>query len=123
MARFRNTLEKRDALHGGKTTPAAQSRIADEFLAAERFSDALDFFERSNDAEGMAKIKRIALERGDTFLLTRLERFNPQLVTMDDWQKAGEVAAQTDRPSMAQYAQKKIAGEKPTPAPGAEPSA
>src|ERR1022692_2188214 len=69
-------IKKRDLLHSEKSSPAALSRVGREFLEKERFSDALDFFEKARDMEAIRGIKEAALNSGDTFLLGRLDRFD-----------------------------------------------
>jgi hypothetical protein len=127
-------LKKRDFLHSEKSPPAALSRIAREFLAAERYSDALDFFEKARDAEGVRQIKALALKHGDSFLLARLERFDRTLVTAADWDTVAKQAEAMGRTSMTEFIKKKfappatptaaaVAGPKPGEAPGEAPLA
>ena len=105
-------LKKRDVLWNPRSTPAQLSALGQEALATEAYSDALDFFERAKDEKGVQEIKKLALKLGDTFLLSRLERFRPALVAKEDWEAAQKTAESTGRMSMAGYAQKKL-----TPAP------
>ncbi|HYG75447.1 MAG TPA: hypothetical protein VEK08_10635 [Planctomycetota bacterium] len=104
-----NYIKKRDLLHSEKSSPAVLSRTAREFLALERYSDALDFFEKANDSEGIAEIKKIALAGGDTFLLARLDRFNAKWVNPEDWQQAASKAEAAGKPSMATFVARKMA--------------
>jgi hypothetical protein len=106
MAIPTNYLKKRDMLHADKADAAALARTGREFLAQERFSDALDFFEKAKDHAAIAEIKKVALDRGDTFLLARFDR---ELVTASDWEVAGRKAGEDGRPSMAAYAARKLA--------------
>lgn len=111
-------LRKRDQLCSERTSPATLSRIGREFLLLERYSDALDFFEKAQDPDNIHEIKRIALEQGDTFLLARLERFDRTLVAREDWDKAAEQAVAKGKSSMAEFVAKKFApppGEPGTP--------
>ena len=73
-------IKKRDLLHSEKTSVEVLSRTGKEFLALERYSDALDFFEKARDIEAIKQIKKIALDSGDTFLLARLDRFDRNLL-------------------------------------------
>ena len=102
-------LKKRDVLWNPRTSPSQLSAYGREFLARESFSDALDFFEKAKDEAGVSEIKKIALEQGDTFLLARLERYKPSLVTEADWQSAEKTAERLGKPSMAEFARKKLA--------------
>ena len=107
-------ITKRDLLHSEKTPPQTLSKTGREFLALERYSDALDFFEKARDVEGVQQIKKIALAGGDTFLLARLDRFDRTLVSREDWNAAAEKAAGSGRSSMAAFVARKFA-----PPPGA----
>jgi hypothetical protein len=127
-------IKKRDILHSEKSSAATLIQIGREFLAGERFSDALDFFEKAKDKEGIAEIKKIALARGDTFLLARLDRFDRELVSTSEWENAARKAAETGRETMAAFAARKLApppvvaakgapSEKTTELPGEAPLA
>lgn len=109
MAAPTHYLKKRDLLHGVKTTPKALVAAGREYLAREAFSDALDFFEKARDAESVMEIKRIALERGDSFLLARVERYDRTLVAESDWERVAVAAEKNGMPSMTAFARKKIA--------------
>jgi hypothetical protein len=96
-------IKRRDLLHSEKSSPATLSATAQDFLAAERYSEALDFFEKARDTEGIKKIKAFALQHGDTFLLARLERFDRTLVAREDWDTAAKAAEAGGRPSAAAF--------------------
>ena len=102
-------LKKRDLLHSERTSPETLSRVGQEFFAQQRYSDALDFFEKARDADNIQKVKRHALEEGDTFLLARLERFDRALVSREDWDKAAEQAIAKGKASMAEFVQRRFA--------------
>jgi len=112
-------LKRREFLHSEKTSPETLSAAGRALLAAERYSDALDFFEKARDTDGIQKIKRIALQRGDTFLLARLDRFDRTLVTKEEWEAAAKTAAAEGKASMAEFVAKKFAP--PPVAPGTTP--
>jgi hypothetical protein len=101
-------IKKRDLLYSEKTSPATLSRTAREFLAIERYSDALDFFEKARDMEGIREIKKFAMDKGDTFLLARLDRFDQKLVSREDWDNAAAKAESTGRHSMAEFVARKF---------------
>ena len=90
-------IKKRDLLHSEKSSPQTLSKTGREFLAMERYSDALDFFEKARDAEGIQEIKKIAMAKGDTFLLARLDRFDRTLVSRSEWDAAAEKAVSAGR--------------------------
>ena len=118
MAIPTNYIKKRDLLYSEKSQPKLLSQIGREFLALERFSDALDFFEKARDSDGVQEIKQIALKIGDTFLLARLERFDRALINKTDWDAAAKKAEEAGRPSMTAFIARKFA-----PPPGAASAA
>lgn len=101
-------IKKRDLLHAERSTPAVLTATAREFMAAERYSDALDFFEKAKDLTGMNDIKQLALRTGDTFLLSRLDRYDRTLVSQDEWKATAALAVEQGRPSMAEFVAKKF---------------
>ena len=63
-----NYIKKRDTLHNDKAQPAALAQIGRDFFAAERYSDALDFFEKAKDARtGCARLKNWRCRLGIRF--------------------------------------------------------
>ena len=102
-------LKKRDLLHSERTAPAVLSRVGNEFFVLQRYSDALDFFEKARDKDSIQKIKGHALAEGDTFLLARLERFDRSLVSREDWDQAAAQALAKGKASMAEFVQRRFA--------------
>jgi len=111
-------IKKRDLLHSEKSAQSTLAKTAREFLALQRYSDALDFFEKARDVEGIREIKKIALDQGDTFLLARLDRFDQKLVSREDWESAAAKAAANGRNSMAAFVARKFAQAGPNAAAG-----
>ena len=102
-------IKKRDLLHSEKSPAAVLSKTGREFLALERYSDALDFFEKARDMEAISEIKKLALQTGDTFLLARLDRFDRKLLKREEWETAANRAVELGKSSMAQYVARKFA--------------
>jgi len=102
-------IKKRDLLHAEKSSAATLAQTGREFLALERYSDALDFFEKARDGAGIAEIKQIALAQGDTFLLARLDRFDRNMISRAEWEAAAQKAEAAGRPSMAEFVARKFA--------------
>ena len=126
MAAPTHYLKKRDLLHGPKVSASVLSAAGREYLSRQAYSDALDFFEKARDREGLEQIKAVALKNGDSFLLARLERFDQTLVTQTDWEQSERAATSRGVESMATCARRKLAppAEEQTvhaPAPGELP--
>ena len=112
-------IKRRDYLHSEKTPPAQLSKAGRELLEAERYSDALDFFEKAGAQDGIQAIKKIALDRGDIFLLARLDRFDRTLVSQAEWEAAARQAEALGKSSMSAYVARKFA---PPPAASGAPA-
>lgn len=119
-------IKKRDLLHSEKSSPQTLSQVGREFLALERYSDALDFFEKAKDLSALAEIKQLAVKKGDTFLLSRLDRYDRTLVSREEWDEASKQALADGRESMAGFVTRKFpppeaSALKPVVLPGAAP--
>jgi len=102
-------ITKRDLLYDPKSTPAKLAAAGRSLFERECYSDALDFFERAKDEAGLKDIKALALKIGDSFLLSRLERYSRKLVTEQDWQAVIEIADKNGLSSMANFARRRLA--------------
>ena len=70
---FPDAITKRDILHGVKKMGEAQrAALGKQMVAADWLSDAVDFLTLA--PEELEKIKNLALEEGNTFLLTKVFR-------------------------------------------------
>ncbi len=124
-----NYIKKRDLLHSEKSSKEMLAKVGREFFALERYSDALDFFEKAKDLNALNEIKQLAVKNGDTFLLSRLDRFDRNLVSRDEWNAAAVKAQETGRESMSNFAVKRLAAadaatnQKSEALPGAVPLA
>lgn len=70
-----NWREKKELLWGDKATDEERRAAAAAFLDAGRLSEALDFFTRVSDREGVEKVLAAAVETGDWFLFKRCRTF------------------------------------------------
>jgi tetratricopeptide (TPR) repeat protein len=77
--------------------PEEANRYGDLFLEAGKFPQAMMFYERSRDPERLARVKRLAVEKGDAFLLHGVTRLAPDLVTPEEWKAAGDRAFQAGK--------------------------
>lgn len=65
-------LKKRRLLNDPELRPEVCKEYAEKFLALGWWQDALEFFQKAGDAQGLEQIKSHCLETGDAFLLGRL---------------------------------------------------
>ncbi|HTL52097.1 MAG TPA: hypothetical protein VL860_05955 [Planctomycetota bacterium] len=101
-------IRKRDILWNEKNQREALVAHAEEFFRNQQYSDALDFFERAVHQEGLERIKKLAIESGQGFLLNRLTRYNPESVTKADWEALKVRALALGFEAYAMMAERKI---------------
>jgi hypothetical protein len=88
-----NCLKTRRLLNEKELSPALCRQYAEAFLVLGWLDDALDFFQKANDAAGLERIKAHCLETGDAFLLGRLRgEAVPEL-----WRVVGEKALSLEK--------------------------
>jgi hypothetical protein len=72
-----NCLKKRRLLNEKGLSPALCREYGEKFLALDWREDALEFFQMGKDMAGLEKIKALALETGDAYLLARTGKEHP----------------------------------------------
>ena len=107
-------MEKRDLINADGVDAEVLRAYGELYLEAGRFSDALDFFLRAQDPEGLGKIKARAIDAADNFLLHRIEGSGLLAVTRDDWRALADSADRLGKSVVAEIArsrtQKQSAG-------------
>ncbi len=88
-----NPAKKRNLLYSTKATDADMNAAADGFIARERYEEALEFLERTHDKTLLSRIRDEATERGDTFLLLRVERVSGEEVSTEAWREIAVTAS------------------------------
>jgi len=99
-----DSLAKRDLLAAEKFDPEEIRERADAFFADKRYSDALDFYQKLSDKNGVRRIKEAAIVLGNTDLLWRIEHRDEESVTKADWTACGEGAMRLEKFRAAAYA-------------------
>lgn len=97
-------MEKRDLINADGVDPEVLRAYGRLYLEAERFSDALDFFLRARDADGLAEVKARAIEAADNFLLHRIQGSGALDVDRRDWQALADSADRLRKTSVADIA-------------------
>jgi hypothetical protein len=93
-------LKKRRLLNEPQLSPALCREYGEKFLALGWWEDALEFFQKGQDAEGLEKLRTQALQTGDVFLLARLGKNpHPEL-----WLQVAHQALETGRLHFARRA-------------------
>lgn len=99
-------LKKKKLLDDPQLPAEVCRSYGDLFLAAGWLADALDFYLKGKDADGLARLQALALESGDAFLLERLlqaeGREAPEL-----WPQVAAAATAAGKYTLARWAQER----------------
>ena len=74
MSKILSCLKKRDLLHNPNIGSSELAQYGWEYFKQDRPVDALDFFEKAQDLEGIRRIREWSLEQGDPFLLQQTSK-------------------------------------------------
>jgi hypothetical protein len=102
---------KQKILYLDKTSPNDLIQYGDLFLEAGAYSDALDFFQKSNHNEGIQKIKNIAFDSGDVMLFQRAAKALNLELSSIDWENVGKKAIELKKYVFARHALEKTNNE------------
>ena len=92
-------LKKRRLLNDKTITPEVCRDYGEKFLALGFWEDALEFFFQGNCQDGLEKIKALALERGDSYLMGRLGTHPPEV-----WRQVADQALKSGKIHFARRA-------------------
>ena len=102
---------KQKILYLDRTAPDDLINYGKLFLEAGAYSDALDFYSKSNHHEGIQKIKNIAFESGDVMLYQRAAKALNMELSAADWESIGEKAMALKKYLFARHALEKTNNE------------
>ena len=111
MAKILTCLKKRDLLHDQGISGDELVQYGREYLKQDRPVDALDFFEKAQDLEGIRQIREWGIGKGDPFLLQQTTRLLKEPAPEGSWRKIGEKALADGRYQQALVAFKALADE------------
>ncbi|MEJ5329033.1 MAG: hypothetical protein WHT07_02640 [Desulfobaccales bacterium] len=80
-------LKKRRLLHDQEISPDLCRQLGEKFLALEWWEDALEFFQKGQVSEGLARLRELAIHSGDAHLMGRLGETDPAV-----WRQVADVA-------------------------------
>jgi hypothetical protein len=86
-----------------KGSPAQLAALGEEALKAGAYTDAFEYFRVAGNQEGLSKLKQIAADEGDSFLLGAIERLGTPLGD-DVWNRVGERALELGKTRFARMA-------------------
>ena len=84
--------KKQQRLHAKDAKPEDLSRQGEEFLKAGWLSDAIDFFGKAGDQNGLEKIRDITIEEGDVFLFRSTLKALDATASEDQWKELADRA-------------------------------
>jgi hypothetical protein len=102
---------KQKFLYLDSTSPDDLISYGDSFLEAGAYSDALDFFQKSNHNEGIQKIKNIAFDSGDVMLFQHASKALNLELSSSDWENIGKKAMELKKYFFARHALEKTNNE------------
>lgn len=102
---------KQKILYVDQTDPQSLENYGDAFFADGNLSDALDFYQKANSAEGLQKIKNAALESGDVMLFGRTAKALNLELKSTDWENIGQTAMRLKKYLFARHALQKANNE------------
>jgi hypothetical protein len=106
--RLPGVLKKRELHNDPKAAPAEMKALAQSLAEAEYLSDAIDFFRKSGDQDGLAGlVDRVAAE-GDYFLAVKIEQALGRPLDGGVWQRVAETARALGKQTFAARAQARI---------------
>ena len=111
MTKILSCLKKRDLLHNPSIGGDELAQYGWEYLKQDRPVDALDFFEKAQNLEGIRRIREWSLEQGDPFLLQQTGKLLKEPAPEDTWRKIGEKALAAGRLQQALMAFNALADE------------
>ena len=111
MSNLLSCLKKRDLLHNQSIGGDEFAHYGWDYLKQDRPVDALDFFERAQELEGIRKIREWSLEEGDPFLLQQTSKLLKEPVSGESWRTVIEKTQAAGRLRQALVAAKALGDE------------
>ena len=108
---FLSCLKKRNLIQEATTDRETLIKFGQEYLNQGRWLEALEFFERAQDPEGLQTLRKRGVEEGDPFLYKQTCRFLKESSDPADWKLIGEKALSQGRWRQALTAFKALADE------------
>jgi len=103
--------KKQQMLHAKDVRPDDLRRQAEEFLQAGWLSDAIDFFDKAGDQNGLEKIRDIAISEGDAFLFRRTIKALDAAASESQWKELADRAIDLGKLQFAREAYR-MAGDR-----------
>ena len=106
-----NSQQKRKLLFEKNISPERLISYGEMFLSEGRVNDAAELFSRASHEEGLAQLRALAVEQGDSFLYGVASRGSEEGNSRRAWETLGKRAMQLQKYSHAVRAFRKAANE------------
>jgi len=103
--------KKQQMLHAKDARPDDLRRQGEEFLQAGWLSDAIDFFDKAGDQNGLEKVRDIAISEGDAFLFRRTIKALDAAASEGQWKELADRALDLGKLQFAREAYR-MAGDR-----------
>ena len=111
MPKILSCLKKRDLLHNPQVDSDHLVQYGHEYFNQGRLADALNFFEKAKDTEGIRRIMEQSIEEGDPLLLQQSSKLLKEVAPEEAWRKVGGKALANGRFQQALMAFKAVHDE------------
>ena len=102
---------KQKLLYIDKTPPEILKNYGNVLFEQGRISDALDFYQKAGDHDGVEKIRQVAFESGDVMLFQQAAKALQVEPKVKDWKDIAQKALQQKKYSFALLALEKAGDE------------
>jgi hypothetical protein len=102
---------KRKILFGEKTSDEEMRETGKQFMDAEHYDDALEFFQRCEAGDLTREIARRAMDDGNTPLYMRAKRVLEEDISEDEWNRLAQNAENSGKYTAAHLAHKQAGHE------------
>ena len=106
-----NCLKKRDLLNSEKVGKSELIKSGERFLQVGGLPDAIEFFEKADHKEGLARLMDRCISEGDYFLFSRLARILEESPSADEWMRLGDNALALSKLLFARSAYQKAGSQ------------
>ena len=111
MVKVLTSLKKRDLLHNPEIKKNELSQYGNDYYDKNKLADALDFFQKAEDMDGVRRIMERSIEEGDPFLLQQTRKILKETISEEIWRKVGQKALDEGRFNQALTAFRSIPDE------------
>lgn len=90
-------IQKRDFIYDNDRSSEELKSLGDRFFDRNYYVDALEAYQEGDVESGGEKIRDVAIEQGNFFLLRQINSQWSNLLDQETWQKAGQHAMENGR--------------------------